>query len=215
MKNLTFVLISMLCLVFAACASDEDDACVTAFDCPDGYSCVDSVCRPPAAETDTDENGNQDGSDTSDLPTPGDENGELPDNGALPGENDGDAEIPDDIVECPNGCSGFGDCDFTTGKCTCKEYHNGEDCSECEEGYHLEAEGDDEDGNPDIRSCVANITCNPNPCNNSGCREEGDTVKCTCSTSTHSAGRWCDECIEGDENRTFGVPREQLSYTKM
>ena len=198
MKNFTLVLISMLCLVFAACASDEDDVCVTAFDCPDGYSCIDSICRPASGDTGTSENG-EDSSD-SDLPLPGgdDSGDELPDNGSVPGENDGDAEISDEnAVACPNGCSGFGTCDFETGKCTCKEYHQGEDCSECKEGYHLEAEGDDEDGNPDIRSCVVNQTCNPNPCNNSGCREEGDTVKCTCSTSTHSAGRWCEDCAEG------------------
>lgn len=200
MKNLALVLISMLCLVLVACASDEDDACVTAFDCPDGYSCIDSVCRPPAAETDTDssENENPDGADSSDLPSSGDDsNGEIPDNSALPGENDGDAEIPDDITGCPNACSGFGECNFETGVCTCSGNHGGADCSECAEGYHLEAEDDDEDGNPDVRSCVVNQTCSPNPCNNNGCREEGNTVKCTCTAASHSAGRWCDDCAEG------------------
>ncbi len=197
MKNFALIFTLMLCLVFTACASDEEDSCVTAFDCPDGYSCIDSICRPPAAETDTDssENGNSDVTDTSDT-------SEIPSNGEsdeeLPGENDGDtAEIPDDITSCPNACSGFGECNFETGKCTCDETHQGEDCSECKDGYHLEAEDDDEDGDPDVRSCVPNLTCNPNPCNNNGCREEGDTVKCTCTAASHSAGRWCDECAEG------------------
>lgn len=199
MKNLKLVLVLMFLLVFAACSSDEDDACVTAFDCPNGFLCIDSVCRAPSAETENDPSETDgDLDDTSDLPEQNDApEGELPDDSVLPSENDVDAEVPDDVISCPNACSGFGDCDFTTGKCTCKENRNGEDCSECKEGYHLEAEGDDEDGNPDIRSCVVNLTCNPNPCNNSGCREEGDTVKCTCSTSTHSAGRWCEGCAEG------------------
>lgn len=194
MKNLTLIFVLMLCFVFAACASDEDDACVTAFDCPDGYSCVDSVCRPPVAETDNDqaENGDAEVSDTSELPSDGDsEENELPD-------GDGDnAEIPDDLTACPNACSGFGTCDFETGKCACDETHQGEDCSECKEGYHLEAEGDDEDGNPDIRSCVIDQTCDPNPCNNNGCNADGGIVKCTCSVVSHATGRWCDECTEG------------------
>lgn len=188
----------MLCLVFAACASDEDDPCVTAFDCPEGYSCINSFCRPPVAETDTDsdETGEGDTGDVADT--------ELPPSGGsddeIPGGNEGDTtaeEIPDDESGCPNACSGFGTCDLETKKCTCDETHQGEDCSECKDGYHLEAEGDDEDGNPDIRSCVPNLTCNPNPCNNNGCKEENDTVVCTCSSASHLGGRWCDECEAG------------------
>ena len=213
MKFSTLISVLFICLFFAACASDEEDACITAFDCPDGYSCVDSVCRPPVADGDTAQEGDtepQDVSDSSELPSGGDSGDELPDGTSLPGENDGNAEIPDDITGCPNACSGFGECNFETGICTCTGNHGGEDCSECAEGYHLEAVDDDEDGDGAV-SCAPNVTCSSNPCHGNGCREEGDTVKCTCNATNHQGGRWCEGCADGYLLNNAGVCKEDCS----
>ena len=207
MKFSALISVLFLCFVFVACVSDEDSekSCITAFDCPDGYSCIDSICQPPVAETDADhdvDDGSQDVKDDSDSGNS---------DSILPGENDVDIEIPDGVVECPNGCSGFGECNFETGICTCTDNHGGEDCSECAEGYHWEAEDDDEDGNPDIRSCVVNQTCDPNPCNNNGCKEVGDTVKCTCAAANHQGGRWCERCADGYLLNNAGVCKEDCT----
>ena len=208
MKFSALISVLFLCFFFAACASEEDDSCVTVLDCPEGYSCVNSVCTPPSAETDTGNDGEiQNDSDSSES---GNDSGTGDTDNVLPGENDGDVEIPDDITGCPNACSGFGECNFETGICTCTDNHGGEDCSVCAEGYHLESVDDDEDGDGKV-SCAPNMTCNPNPCNNNGCREEGDTVVCTCSETKHQGGRWCEGCADGYLLNNGGECKEDCS----
>ena len=102
------------------------------------------------------------------------------------------------IHDCPNNCSGVGSCDTSTGICSCYQGHEGPDCSECPEGYHLEAANDDEDGSGTL-SCAPDKSCldYPQPCNNQGCAASGDTVECTCSSASHRTGRWCEKCTEG------------------
>ncbi|MBP5202598.1 hypothetical protein J6253_07660 [bacterium] len=208
MKFSALVSVLFICLFFAACASD-DDACVTVLDCPNGYSCVDSVCRPPISDGNTDQEVDSDvTTDDSDS-----DNGEDPelDEFETPIIGDDDpAENPDDITGCPNACSGFGECNFETGVCTCSGNHGGADCSECAEGYHLEAVDDDEDGDGAV-SCAVNVKCSSDPCHNNGCREEGDTVKCTCNPSNHLGGRWCEGCAEGYLLNNAGVCKEDCS----
>ncbi len=190
MKNFAFIFVSMLCFVFIACASDDDEGCVTVLDCPSGYSCIDSVCRQPVAEQDADVAENTEEVTDSSIELP-EENSDT----ELPGEVDGDSEIPDDITGCPNGCSGFGECDFATGKCTCNEKHGGEDCSECKEGFHWEAVDDDEDGDGAV-SCAPNRKCSDKPCGEDAtCSTQGNTAVCTCSGNY--TGRWCNECNAG------------------
>ena len=205
MKFSALISVLFLCFVFVACASEEDASCVTGFDCADGYLCINSVCQPPVAVNDED---SQDDVENQDSSEPSDEKS---DDNVSPEEDSDITEIPDDIVSCPNACSGFGECNLETGKCTCTGNHGGEDCSGCAEGYHLEAEGDDEDGNPDIRSCVVNLTCEPNPCNNNGCKEVGATVQCTCAAANHQGGRWCERCADGYMLNNSGVCKEDCS----
>ena len=214
MKFSALISVLFLCFVFVACASDEDASCVTAFDCPDGYSCIDSVCRAPSAETtDADQDVDDGSQDMTESPDSGNSEGPEPGEFETPiigGDDDPDNHS--DINGCPNACSGFGDCDSATGICTCRENHGGTDCSECAEGYHLEAVDDDEDGDGKV-SCAPNLTCNPNPCNNNGCREEGNTVVCTCSTSKHQGGRWCESCADGYLLNNGGECKEDCSLT--
>lgn len=209
MKFSALISVLFLCFVFVACVSDEDEEmrCITFMDCPDGYTCINSVCKPSAAETDT-----GDGEMQNDPDTPVSQNDSDSENSenVLPGEDSDITEIPDDITGCPNACSGFGECNFETGVCTCTGNHGGEDCSDCAEGYHLESVDDDEDGDG-VVSCAPNITCDPNPCNNNGCRVEGNTAVCTCSDSKHQGGRWCERCADGYMLNNSGVCKEDCS----
>lgn len=193
MKFKTLFSILFLCFVLISCTDDEEDfedsvsnpeskSCITAFDCPDGYTCVDSMCKAQGSETDA----NQDSTDTA-------SNTDTSDSGDSSENSDTD-EIPDDVQGCPNACSGFGDCDFETKTCTCNQNHGGDDCSGCIDGYHLESDDLDEDGDPAVRSCVPNMTCDPNPCNGGTCTPQGDTVKCTCTN--HATGTFCESCEE-------------------
>ena len=179
MKISALFSILFLCFVLVSCGDDEEElSCATVMDCPGGYACVNSFCQPQSGETgeksDTDDSGN----------------------GGLPGnDSDMDSDVSEEVQGCPNACSGFGECDVETRICTCTQNHAGEDCSECAEGYHLESEELDEDGDPNIRSCVYNKTCDPNPCNGGKCTAMESTVKCECVN--HAAGTLCEECEEG------------------
>lgn len=177
--------ILFLCFALISCGDDEEETtCATAMDCPDGFTCINSVCQPQSGD-----NGTSDGDNSGNTGLSVDDETSDSDSDA--------AEVPDEVQGCPNACSGFGKCDFETKTCTCTQNHAGEDCSVCADGYHEESEDPelDEDGDPNVRSCVYNVTCNPNPCNGGKCTEQGNTVKCTCSN--HAAGTFCDACEEG------------------
>ena len=191
MKISALFSILFLCFVLVSCGAEDEESggsaagapCVTIVDCPDGYACIDSTCQQKDSKTDDSGKKSDDGNsgDSSGLPS----NGETTDSGS---------ENSDEDQGCPNMCSGFGDCDLETKICTCNQNHGGEDCSECAEGYHLESEDMDEDGDPSIHSCVPNKTCDPNPCNGGKCTAMESTVKCECVN--HAAGAFCEDCEE-------------------
>ena len=192
MKISALFSILFLCFVLVSCGAEDEESggsaagapCVTIVDCPDGYACIDSTCQQKDSKTDDSGKKSDDGNsgDSSGLPS----NGETTDSGS---------ENSDEDQGCPNACSGFGECDFETKICSCTQNHAGADCSECAEGYHLESEDYDEDGDPNIRSCVYNVTCDPDPCNGGKCTAQENTVKCECLN--HTAGVLCDACEEG------------------
>jgi len=135
-------------VVLISCIQEESAECITAFDCPDGFKCIDEFCVPP--ESSTDNSNKDDSSEVVDNNVP-DNNSTENDSNIVPDDkekNDGDSdssinpdndefETPDEGVVCSEDtCSGFGTCEMVDGKpkCTCDEFHKGDDCSDCVPG---------------------------------------------------------------------------------
>ncbi len=195
-------------LYFVSCIQEESAECITAVDCPDGFLCIDGFCNPPESSTD---NSNKDdssevpdnavpdngltGNDSNIVPDDSEKNDGSPDSNFVP-DDDG-SETPDEGPVCTEDtCSGFGTCEMVDGKpkCTCDEFHKGDDCSECVPGYHMEVLDDDENGDGKF-SCVKNVACTPDPCNGGQCTDKDMTVTCKCTTGY--TGRWCTDCDTG------------------
>ncbi|MBW2703519.1 MAG: SUMF1/EgtB/PvdO family nonheme iron enzyme [Deltaproteobacteria bacterium] len=84
-------------------------------------------------------------------------------------------------------CSGSGVCEIQSDSpvCDCFEGYAGDDCADCDEGYH------DEHGN-----CVADESCNEASCSGHGdCDDTTGVVTCICHEG-HQGSR-CDECANG------------------
>lgn len=168
MKFLGFLIaFTVFSFVYISCIQEEEYECVNAFDCPEGFFCVDRVCVPP--ESIADENSTNDSSEIKDDVKPDDTSTEADpedsddiDNGNGNAIEDAD-EVPDESVAC-------------------------------DPGYHMEIDGDDENDDGEY-SCVKNVACNPDPCNGGQCADKGLTATCKCLTGY--AGRWCTDCDEG------------------
>jgi hypothetical protein len=84
-------------------------------------------------------------------------------------------------------CSGNGDCDDSDGTatCTCDTGYDGDDCSECAEGYQ---DNDDND------SCE--LACAEDSCNSHGdCDDSEGAISCDCDTGY--TGDACEACADG------------------
>lgn len=169
-----FLLLSLL----SSCIQEDADQCVNALDCFNGFVCVDGVCVDPNAGT-GDKDSIQSDSDSA----------VAPDSDADQSVSDGQTDDQDDIVTDTDVVQA--DPDQTVSDDEADEVPDPDTAVDCEPGYHLEAEGDDENGDGQ-RGCVKNVTCITEPCNGGACTELEFTVSCKCTTGY--AGRWCTDC---------------------
>ncbi len=183
-----FMLIILAVFFSATACIQEEGGCVNITDCPEGYTCEEGVCIPSeswdgTSQNDTSgipdtSNGNDAttvNDDNSDQSSGNDEDGTLPPQDEEMTDNENDGEISDESPdETPDEVPDEADCD---------------------PGWHLEEEGDDENGNGK-RDCAQNVTCITEPCNGNGtCAETEWSVTCDCYDGYD--GRWCDECATG------------------
>ena len=102
-------------------------------------------------------------------------------------DNDGDGTCSPDCTTAGLSCPTNAHCDDSTGTavCVCDTGWRGDDCDECDAGYH------DESG-----ACVLDTACLANSCNGHGtCDDSSGAVVCTCATGY--TGTYCGECASG------------------
>ena len=151
---------------------------MNALDCFNGFVCVDGMCVDPNAGT-GDKDSVQSDSDSA----------VTPDSDADQTVSDGQTDDQDDTVTDTDIVQA--DPDQIADDDEVDEVPDPDTVVDCEPGYHMEAEGDDENGDGQ-RGCVKNVTCIKEPCNGGVCTELEYTVSCKCTTGY--AGRWCTDC---------------------
>ncbi|HNW83586.1 MAG TPA: hypothetical protein PKG52_11925, partial [bacterium] len=186
MKFLNFlsvIVLSLICLTIASCIQEDADECVNALDCVNGFICLDGVCVDPNSST-----------GDSDKTLVDNDTAVLLDNDIADTENDDDQLFDFDNNE--------NDMDQTTiPDDEVDEVPDPDTVVECEPGYHLEAEGDDENGDGN-RGCVKNVTCISEPCNGGQCTELEFTVTCKCTTG-YLKSTVDDKCKPDCDNGTY------------
>jgi len=166
-------LLIVLMLLINSCITDEA-GCVNVTDCPEGYLCDEGTCVPSETWDSTgSQNDNSvivnDDTVVNDESTV-DQNSQNDDNDILPHDSDNVSqdETPDEVPD---------------------------DSVDCDPGWHLEDEGDDENASGS-RDCAQNVICTNFPCNQNGtCTETEWSATCECYDGY--AGRWCEACDTG------------------
>lgn len=178
----SLMVLYLFCLFLSSCIQEDPDECVNALDCFNGWICVDGMCVDPEGSADDKDSIKDDNDHSTD------------------GQNDSDISI--DLDQIQDGTNDSDDI-FNDTDALFSDEDDSEKIDEtpdvdtfvdCEPGYHLEAEDDDEDGDGK-RGCVKNVTCITEPCNGGQCTELEFTVTCKCTTGY--AGRWCTDCDTG------------------
>lgn len=175
-----FLLIILVFFLTLSSCIQEDEGCVNITDCPPGHNCVDGLCIPNETWDGTSQNDTSsipdisNGDDSSNLNDDSQDKTENDDNSFPPQDEDNSADDAENNDESPDEVPDEADCD---------------------PGWHLEEEGDDENGNGK-RDCAQNVTCISEPCNGNGtCTETEWSVTCACYDGYD--GRWCEECTTG------------------
>lgn len=188
MKFSALISVLFICFFFVACVSDEDEEmrCITSMDCPDGYTCANSVCQPPIAEGDTaqeGDTGSQDVTDTSDPDT-----SEILENGDSDDLNDDNLDDSDDLNDSTE---------------------NVED-NDSNEELSDDVPAADNDTAQEVPDEVVVLEC-PNNCSNHG---DCDTATGICSCTDNHDGEDCSECKTGYINNSGTCVQKQCDANK-
>jgi len=173
MRLLLFI--STLLFLVTSCIQ-EDKGCVNVSDCPEGYICELGDCV-------LSETWDSSGSKNDDSIT---DNSIVNDNAVVSDDSADNVTVNDDL---PNND------EDTAPDVDEQPDEQPDDGPECEAGWHMEDEGDDENASGD-RDCAKNVICNNNPCNQNGkCTETEWSATCECYEGYD--GRWCEICASG------------------
>jgi len=174
----------------AQCLCEPGYSPPNCFDCADGYhkvslSCVaDEYCTPASCS------GHGECDDSSGVVKcvcePGHMGGDCGKCTLLYQDNDNDGACEPICLIAGLNCSYHGYCDDSGGSpvCACIKGFTGDECQECEDGYH-----------PLGNNCKPDESCQPDSCSLHGtCSDNGGIVVCDCKPCY--AGKDCSKCSD-------------------
>lgn len=188
MKFSALISVLFLSFVFVACVSDEDEEmrCITSMDCPDGYTCANSVCQPPvAAETDADAQNDNETQD-SDTSVPQDDSGSVDADNVVSGDDDVSPVEDDDVLD------------------------DSDDSDDSTEELPDDVSATDNDVVDETPDEVTVLEC-PNNCSNHG---DCDTATGVCTCTDNHDGADCSECKTGYTNNGGTCVQKQCDTNK-